>query len=68
MLPNAKIIDARREPLACCFSNFKQLFAVGQEFTLQLRGYRALLPYLCRAYGALDAVLPVRSCAFSTKM
>lgn len=33
MLPNAKIIDARREPMACCFSNLKQLFATGQEFT-----------------------------------
>ncbi len=36
MLPNAKIIDARREPMACCFSNFKQLFAAGQEFTYGL--------------------------------
>ena len=33
MLPNAKIIDARREPMACCFSNLKQLFASGQQFT-----------------------------------
>jgi tetratricopeptide (TPR) repeat protein len=33
MLPRAKIIDARREPIACCFSNLKQLFATGQEFT-----------------------------------
>jgi tetratricopeptide (TPR) repeat protein len=33
ILPNAKIIDARRSPLDCCFSNFKQLFAQGQEFT-----------------------------------
>jgi tetratricopeptide (TPR) repeat protein len=33
ILPNARIIDARREPLACCFSNFKQLFASGQQFT-----------------------------------
>jgi len=32
MLPNAKIIDARREPMACCFGNLKQLFARGQEF------------------------------------
>ncbi len=32
MLPNARIIDARREPMACCFSNLKQLFAQGQEF------------------------------------
>ncbi|NNM61191.1 MAG: tetratricopeptide repeat protein [Steroidobacteraceae bacterium] len=37
MLPNAKIIDARREPMACCFSNFKQLFASGQEFTYGLQ-------------------------------
>ena len=36
ILPNAKIIDARREPMACCFSNFKQLFANGQEFTYSL--------------------------------
>ena len=33
MLPNAVIIDARREPMACCFTNLKQLFAQGQEFT-----------------------------------
>ncbi len=36
MLPNAKIIDARRHPMACCFSGFKQLFAEGQEFTYDL--------------------------------
>jgi tetratricopeptide (TPR) repeat protein len=36
ILPNAKIIDARREPMACCFSNFKQLFASGQEFTYSI--------------------------------
>lgn len=36
MLPNAKIIDARRHPMACCFSGFKQLFATGQEFTYGL--------------------------------
>jgi tetratricopeptide (TPR) repeat protein len=33
ILPNAIIIDARREPMAACFANFKQLFAQGQEFT-----------------------------------
>ncbi|MEO5706407.1 MAG: sulfotransferase [Alteraurantiacibacter sp.] len=33
ILPNAKIIDARRHPLACCFSNFKQHFARGQGFS-----------------------------------
>jgi len=36
ILPNARIIDARREPMACCFSNFKQLFAEGQEFSYDL--------------------------------
>jgi tetratricopeptide (TPR) repeat protein len=33
MLPNAKIIDVRREPMACCFGNLKQLFAGGHEFS-----------------------------------
>jgi tetratricopeptide (TPR) repeat protein len=33
ILPNARIIDARRDPMACCFSGFKQLFAEGQEFS-----------------------------------
>ncbi len=36
ILPNARIIDARRDPMACCFSNFKQLFASGQEFTYSM--------------------------------
>ena len=36
ILPNAKIIDARRDPMACCFSGFKQLFVEGQEFTYGL--------------------------------
>ena len=47
ILPNAKIIDARREPMACCFSNLKQLFAQGQEFTYSIddiaRYYRTYL-------------------------
>jgi hypothetical protein len=33
MLPNAKIIDIRREPIACCVANFKQLYGIGQEFS-----------------------------------
>jgi tetratricopeptide (TPR) repeat protein len=47
ILPNARIIDARREPMACCFSNLKQLFAQGQEFTYSIsdiaRYYRTYL-------------------------
>jgi tetratricopeptide (TPR) repeat protein len=37
ILPNAKIIDARRSAMGCCFSGFKQLFAEGQEFTYGLK-------------------------------
>ena len=36
ILPNAKIIDARRHPMACGFSGYKQLFAEGQQFTYDL--------------------------------
>jgi tetratricopeptide (TPR) repeat protein len=36
ILPNAKIIDARRHPMSCCFSIYKQLFAEGQEFSYSL--------------------------------
>ena len=47
MLPNARIIDARREPMACCVSNLKQLFAQGQEFSYSVediaRYYRTYL-------------------------
>jgi tetratricopeptide (TPR) repeat protein len=60
MLPNARIIDARREPMACCFSNLKQLFARGQEFTYSIddiaRYYRTYLA-LMRHW---DQVLPGR--------
>jgi tetratricopeptide (TPR) repeat protein len=47
MFPHAKIIDARREPMACCFGNLKQLFARGQEFAYSIediaRYYRTYL-------------------------
>lgn len=47
MLPNAKIIDVRREPMACCFGNLKQLFSSGQEFSYSIndiaRYYRTYL-------------------------
>ena len=58
ILPNAKIIDARRSPMACCFSGYKQLFAEGQEFSYDLedlgryyRGYVDLMDHW-------DSVLP----------
>ena len=58
MLPNAKIIDARREPMACCFGNLKQLFASGQEFAYSIediaRYYRTYLELMSH----WNAVLP----------
>ena len=58
ILPNATIIDARREPMACCFSNLKQLFAQGQEFAYSAddiaRYYRTYLELMHH----WDAVLP----------
>jgi tetratricopeptide (TPR) repeat protein len=60
ILPNAKIIDARREPMGCCFSNLKQLFAKGQEFTYSIedvaRYYRTYLDLMAH----WDRVLPGR--------
>ncbi|MEM7282349.1 MAG: sulfotransferase [Pseudomonadota bacterium] len=60
ILPNAKIIDARRHPMACCFSGYKQLFAEGQEFTYGLddigRYYRAYVDIMDH----WDTVLPGR--------
>jgi predicted Zn-dependent protease len=60
ILPKARIIDARRHPLGCCFSCFKQHFARGQSFTYDLedlgryyRDYVALMAHF-------DAVLPGR--------
>jgi tetratricopeptide (TPR) repeat protein len=56
ILPNAKIIDARRHPVACCFSNFTQHFARGQDFTYDqtnlgryYRDYVALMAHFDRA-------------------
>ena len=60
MFPNAKIIDARREPMACCFGNLKQQFARGQEFTYSIediaRYYRTYLELMEH----WDTVLPGR--------
>lgn len=59
-LPNARIIDARRHPLACCFSGYKQHFARGQNFSYDLddigRYYRDYVELMAH----FDAVLPGR--------
>ena len=58
ILPNAKIIDARRSAMGCCFSGFKQLFAEGQEFTYGLREVGTYYRDYVRLMDHWDAVLP----------
>jgi len=60
ILPNAKIIDARREPMACCFSNFKQLFALGQQFTYGLEDIGRYYSLYVRLMDHWNSALPGR--------
>lgn len=65
LLPHAKIIDARRNPMDCCFSAYKQLFAEGQEFSYGLemladyyRNYVELMAHWRSVYpGAIHTVI-----------
>jgi len=59
-LPNAKIVDARRHPLACCFSSFKQHFAHGQNFTYGLENIGRYYRDYVELMAHFDAVLPGR--------
>ena len=58
ILPNAKIIDARREPIACCLSNYKQLFAFGQQFTYSIDDITRYYRMYVELMGHWDYVLP----------
>lgn len=60
ILPNARIIDARRHPLDCCFSNFRQNFAKGQGFTYDLDHIGRYYAEYVRAMDHYDEVLPGR--------
>ena len=60
ILPNAKIIDARRHPLGCCFSNFKQHFARGQAFSYGLEDMGRYYADYVRYMAHIDTVLPGR--------
>jgi tetratricopeptide (TPR) repeat protein len=60
ILPNAKIIDARRHPLACCFSAFKQHFARGQNFTYDLGELGRYYADYVELMAHFDEVLPGR--------
>ena len=58
IMPNAKIIDARRYPLDCCFSMFKQLFAQGQEFSYGLAEAGSYYRSYVKLMDHWDKVLP----------
>lgn len=58
ILPNATVIDARREPRACCFSNFKQHFARGQAFSYALHDMGRYYRDYVRLMAHVDAVQP----------
>ena len=60
VLPNAKIIDARRHPLACCFSNFKQYYARGQRFSYGLEAMGRFYRDYVELMAHFDEVLPGR--------
>ena len=60
VLPNAMVIDARRHPLACCFSNFRQHFARGQAFTYDLDHVGRYYADYVRLIAHVDEVLPGR--------
>ena len=60
ILPNATIIDARRHPLSCGFSNFKQHFAKGQGFSYDLTDLGRYYRDYVRLMAHVDSVLPGR--------
>ena len=60
ILPNAKIIDARRHPIGCCFANFRQHFARGQDFTYNLADVGEYYSDYVRLMAHLDEALPGR--------
>ena len=62
ILPGATIIDARRHPLGCCFSAFKQHFARGQAFSYSLDEIGRYYADYVELMAHFDAVLPGRVC------
>jgi tetratricopeptide (TPR) repeat protein len=58
ILPNARIIDARRHPLDCCFSAWRQHFARGQAFSYGLEDVGLYYRDYVRLMAHFDAVAP----------
>jgi hypothetical protein len=59
-LPNARIIDARRHPMACCFSAFKQHFAEGHRYSYNLEDTGRYYSNYVELMAHFDSVLPGR--------
>ncbi len=60
ILPNAKIIDARRHPMAACFSAYKQHFARGQHFSYNLTDLARYYADYTALMAHFDQALPNR--------
>jgi tetratricopeptide (TPR) repeat protein len=60
VLPTARIVDARRHPLGCCVSNFRQHFARGQDFTYDLADLGHYYSDYVRLMAHVDEALPGR--------
>ena len=58
ILPNAKMIDARRHPMACCFSGYKQHFARGQHYTYSFEDIGRYYAKYVELLAHVDQVLP----------
>jgi hypothetical protein len=60
ILPNARIVDVRRHPMACCFSNFSQVFPKGQDNAYRLTDLARLYRDYVELLAHFDSVLPGR--------
>ena len=60
ILPKAYIVDVRRDPISCCFSNFRQNFASGKNFAYDLEELGRYYSAYVRSMAHFDRVLPGR--------
>jgi hypothetical protein len=60
ILPNARIIDVRRHPLACCFANFSQYFSRTVNFASSLEDLGRYYRAYARMMAHFDCLLPGR--------
>lgn len=58
ILPNAKIVDVRRTPMDCCWSNFRLLFAKGHPASNSLEGIAAYYQHYVAMMADFDKAMP----------